>query len=194
MGVVTAGLNMDIRALWELCAFYQLNRQNDLLGKTVQIILDSTDDPEEQACCYHWLGECAEMRGEYDSALEYYSKGRELNAKDQIAVYFLHNNAGYCLNVKGQHKDAEAMCRKAIEIDSARHNAWKNLGLSLEGQGDAVGAAWAYIAARNRNSDDNRAAELLKKLSERYQLPVEISVLLKATLSKGNPKNKATSH
>src|ERR1043166_5974962 len=109
---------MDIKGLWRQCSVYQVTRQNDRLAETVQTILDSTTDVEEQARCYHWLGECAEQHQDYDSALEYYAKGRGLNATDKAETYYLHNNAGYCLNIKGQHKEAESMCRKAIEIDA----------------------------------------------------------------------------
>jgi tetratricopeptide (TPR) repeat protein len=162
---------MDLKQMWRACGVYQVTWQHDRLAETVQKILNLTDDPEEQAKCYHWLGECAELRKEYDAALKYYAEGQSLNPFDKTESYFLHNNSGYCLSIKGQYKEAETMCRKAIEIDSDRHNAWKNLGISLEGQEDFVGAAYAYLEATYRKPEDERALKLLEKLLHERQFP-----------------------
>lgn len=153
-----------LETLWQLVRFYQGIQRNDLVTDITQMILKSTDNPEEQARCYHWLGQAAELRREYDAALEYYAKGVTLKPTDKITAYFLRNNTGYCLNLKGRHEEAEALCLKAIEIDSAQHNAWKNLGLSLEGQGDLMGAAWAYVEATKLNPRDIRAFTFLQRL------------------------------
>jgi tetratricopeptide (TPR) repeat protein len=181
---------MDLKQKWRRCGIYQLTWQYDRLAETVQEILDSTDDPEEQAKCYHWLGECAETRKEYDAALDYYAKGRALNASDKIETYFLYNNAGYCLGIKGQYKDAEVMCRKAIEIDSDRHNAWKNLGISLEGQGDFVGAAYSYLEATQRKPEDERAMKLLDKLLHEREFPEDFVAQFTAVIVSVNKREK----
>ncbi|MNC92659.1 hypothetical protein D3C83_91240 [compost metagenome] len=52
----------------------------------------------------------------------------------------------------------------AIGIDWTRASAYRNLGLSLNGQKDIVGAAWALIEAVKADESDNRARVLLEKL------------------------------
>ena len=72
---------------------------------------------------------------------------------------------GYCLNELGRHREAEAYCRKAITIDPRRHNAWKNLGIALEGLGQHADAAAAWIEAATLCPEDERAKRLLEKLA-----------------------------
>lgn len=129
-------------------------------------IAESTDDPERQAFCYLGLGQLAEQAHQYDAALDYYAKGLALSPTTKEVAYLLHNNTGYCLNLKGRHAEAERYCRLAIEIDSGRANAFKNLGISLAGQNDLVGAAWAYVEATRADSRDPRALHLLERLLE----------------------------
>jgi tetratricopeptide (TPR) repeat protein len=153
-----------LKVLWELVGFYQSVQRSDIATAFALVILESTEDAEEQACCYRCLGGHMELQREYDMALKYYEKGLALKPTDKSLAYFLHNNSGYCLNLAGRHQEAERMCRKAIEIDPARHNAWKNLGLSLEGRGDLVGAAWSFAEATKINPRDTRALMLLQQL------------------------------
>jgi len=47
----------------------------------------------------------------------------------------LHNKRGDYLNLLGRRADANVHTRAAIALDPARHNAHKNLGLALAGQG-----------------------------------------------------------
>ena len=86
---------------------------------------------------YLLLGITKEQQEDYSAALSYYKKGLKLYAQiknqDSRTAYFLHNNAGYCLNVQGKHSEAEKLCRKALEINPSLPNAFKNLGISLEG-------------------------------------------------------------
>ena len=87
---------MDLKQLWKECTVYKVTYQYDRFAEALQKILDCTDDPEEQAKCFHWLGECAELRKDFDAALDYYAKGRSLNATNKFETYYLYNNAGYC--------------------------------------------------------------------------------------------------
>lgn len=153
-----------LETLWELTFFYHCIQRIDVATTCVLLILDSTDEPEEQARCYRNLGVFAEHRREYEVAIQHYEKGVALRPRDKMEAYFLHNNMAYCLNLLGKHDEAEAMCHKAIEIDSTRHNAWKNLGLSLEAKGDLVGAAYSYVEATRNGPRDARAAMLLEQL------------------------------
>jgi hypothetical protein len=52
----------------------------------------------------------------------------------------------------------------AIEIDSRRASAYRNLGISLEGQQNTVAAVWALVEAIKLDSTDDRAREILKRL------------------------------
>jgi len=129
-----------------------------------EISRDLTDDAEEQASYYFNLGGRAEQEGRYEAAIEHYRKGLTFRPTEKFAAYFLHNNLAYCLNLRGEHVEAERLCRLAIEIDSGRANAFKNLGISLAGQNDLLGAAWAWIEATRVDARDPRAFHLLEKL------------------------------
>jgi len=157
-----------VETLWKLARFYFGIQSLDHAAKAIKAILERTDDPEKHACCYHWLGEMAEIRGQYDAALEQYVKGLALNPTEKLTAYFLNNNTGYCLNLQGKHAEAERMCRVAIEIDSDKPNAFKNLGISLVGQNDLLGAAWAWIEATTANARDGRALKLLQNLLSKH--------------------------
>ena len=101
----------------------------------------------------------------YNYALEYYLRGiRDDSVEDKVVSYFLYNNAGYCLNNLGEHKEAEGFCRQAIAIDSTRHNAYKNLGIALQGQEKYQEAAKAYRTADSICPEDPRAKNLLNNL------------------------------
>jgi tetratricopeptide (TPR) repeat protein len=153
-----------VAGLWELLRFYQSIGRHDLGPGVLDAILQSPISAEEQAICYHWLGVYAETRGEFDQALAFYDQGIALHPADRATAYFLRNNSGHCLNVKGLYSKAEAICRDAIAIDPACHNAWKNLGQSLQGRGDSVGAAWAYVEAIKLGPADSKAAMFLQAL------------------------------
>jgi len=81
---------------------------------------------------------------------------------------FIQNNLGYCLNHFGRFAEAEPYLRRAIEIEPRRHNAYKNLGISFEGQGDHAGAASCYIKAVQANASDARALKHLEELAEKH--------------------------
>jgi Flp pilus assembly protein TadD len=99
-----------------------------------------------------------------------YARGLALRAAAVDVGYFLHNNRGYCLNLLGRHADAEVHTRAAIAIDPKRHNAHKNLGLALAGQGRFGEAARALLEADCCCPPDTRArghlTELLAKNPE----------------------------
>ena len=80
-----------------------------------------------------------------------YLEGLSLPPAPTQTRYLLRNNLGYCLNEAHCHAEAEGHCRAAIAIDPQRHNAHKNLGVALEGQGRLAEAADAFIRAVQRN-------------------------------------------
>ena len=50
-------------------------------------------------------------------------------------------------------------------MDPSHHNAHKDLGIALEGQGCFVQAAQAYLEAATLCPDDQRALRLLQRLT-----------------------------
>lgn len=153
-----------VATLEKLAIFYRHKQERGLAASVTQMVLDSTDDVETQAAAYLQLGQLAEEEGLLQTAQEYYAGGLALSSRDKAVTYFLNNNTGYCLNALGRHGEAEHYCRSAIEIDPDRHNAFKNLGVSLERLGDLPAAARAYMDATRIAPHDPRALRLLEKL------------------------------
>lgn len=107
-----------------------------------------------------------EKAGEYETAAECYRLGLSYEPGDRFCAYFLHNNYGFCLNVLGQHADAEWYCRTAIELDPSRPNAFKNLGISLEARGEYEPAIEAWITGTRVCPEDPRSLGHLERLLE----------------------------
>ena len=121
-------------------------------------------NPEQSAHCHLALGQIATDEQRLDEALKHFTAALELAPKKRKVSYVLHNNIGYCLNSVGRFVEGEKHCRSAIEMDWARASGYRNLGMSLQGQGDLVGAAWALAEAVKVDATDNRARLLLDKL------------------------------
>jgi tetratricopeptide (TPR) repeat protein len=109
-----------------------------------------------------------EQLEDYASAIQSYAEALSLEPKNKSISYLVHNNLGYCLNLQGQSRKAERHCRVAIEIDPSRHNAYKNLGRSLEHQGKLLEAAEHYIEATKLNAADARALAHLENLISQH--------------------------
>ena len=90
-------------------------------------------------------------------------------ARENDTWYLLNNNLGYSLNRIGRHAEAEAYCRAAIAIHAGRYNAYKNLGLSLEGQGRLFEAARCFLKAAKAAPDDLRALGHFEDLLARHE-------------------------
>ena len=91
-----------------------------------------------------------------------------VTAQTYDEIHLINNNLGYCLNCLGECTRAEEYCRTAIRIDPGRHNAYKNLGVSLQGQRRIVEAAKAFIASVWRCPKDPRALSHLAALTEAH--------------------------
>src|SRR5262245_26549001 len=150
-------------SLYELACYYNKNCRSDLAVKVMTTLMDHSEGPEEQAICYMSLGQIAEQNGQSALAIEHYTQGLRLQPKAALVAYYLHNNMASCLNAERKYREGEQYCRAAIEIDSARANAFKNLGISLRGQGDLIGAAWAYAEASRVDPSDMTTLRLLRK-------------------------------
>ncbi len=138
----------------------------DQVIELLQDYLNKTDDAEEIAICFLMLGQTYEQLNDYKHALKYYLQGIEKNPlpKNNKVAYLLYNNTGYCYNRLKEFEKGEAYCETAIEINPCKANAYKNRGISLEGQENIIGAAMSYIMSIYVNSSDKRAFMLLKEL------------------------------
>lgn len=126
------------------------------------------DSASETASCLLTIGLAWEHSGDYKTARAAYQRAFTLPQEKNDTWYFLNNNPAFCLSKEGRHKEAEQHCRAAIEIDRKRHNAIKNLGVALEGQGRYVNAARNYMRAARLHPADTRAAGLLERLIDAH--------------------------
>jgi len=118
----------------------------------------------EAAECILDLGRAREGTGDYIGALADYEQSDALEEKIDDTWYFLRNNRGFCLNRLGRHEEAESFCRRAIEINEKRFNAFKNLGLAFEGQGQYAKAAAHLLRAAYMFPPDLRSLSHLADL------------------------------
>lgn len=152
-------------ALWHLVAFYRYHlRRNDVSIGLLKLMIEESASAERSAIYYLALGQIAEAEKNWDLAVLHYNKGLGLSPANQQTSYALNNNLGFCLNARRDYAEAEDCCRRAIQIDPERHNAFKNLGLSLYGQGKLLGAAWAWVDATKLNPADSSSLNMLKAL------------------------------
>ncbi|MPZ76613.1 MAG: hypothetical protein GEU77_08810 [Deltaproteobacteria bacterium] len=164
----TAG-ELRAQALWDLAVFYHKEAgRSDLAILLLELIIKESDDRERSALAYLILGHIAQARNEWATALELYEHGLFLTPKRTETVYFLCNNAGYCLNALYMYDKGESYCRRAIQIDSSEPYAFTNLGISLYAQNDFKGAAWCWVEAIKAKPSQPSAAELLKQLLMKY--------------------------
>ena len=166
------GLDLP-RVLWEMANTFlgKMNQQTGIL--CLLRLLDLSSDQERRAECFLLLGVECEKVDEYEGAVRLYRRGIECDPKGIETRYFLHNNRGYCLNRLGQHEEAEELCRAAIEIDPRRHNAYKNLGVALQGQGMYPEAAACFVRAAIMGPPDPRSVGHLEELLVHHREDVE---------------------
>ena len=155
--------------LWRLALFYhEQAKRSDLAAAVLQLMIEEFDDPENTAVVYYALGRIAQADEKWAVALEQYEKGLLELPKQRDTLYFLRNNAGFCLNALGRFSEGESYCRWSLEINSSRPNAFKNLGISLYGQGDLRGAAWCWLEALSVDPDYPQARKLLDELLSKH--------------------------
>ena len=126
--------------------------------------LDISSDQEQRAEYFLLLGAECEKGDDYSAAARFYQRGIECRPKGIRTRYFLHNNMGYCLNHFKRHEEASEHCRTAIAVNLESFNAYKNLGLALEGLGRYVEAVRCYIRACKIYPQDPRALKHLEIL------------------------------
>jgi tetratricopeptide (TPR) repeat protein len=138
-------------AIYQLVVYYSVFGKAENCPKYLNQYLEITRDHEERAFIFLAYGQIMEKLRDYPKAAEYYSKAIDEGTSDQRTNYFIHNNLGFSLNTIGKFRAGEEYCRKAITIDSKRYNAYKNLGISLEGQDDFDDAANCYMEATRKS-------------------------------------------
>lgn len=132
-----------------------------------------TDDPTELARIHLAIGTVYERARDYRSAVERYKAAFTLPKEEDETWYFLNNNLGYSLNQLGRCAEAEGYCRAAIGIDPGLHNAHKNLGIALQGQGKYVEAATCFLQAALISPHDPRSLRHLEELLRGHCKEVE---------------------
>lgn len=147
------GLNRAITAEEKLAALSKLLDiyfcQRNYLE--VYFLLDAfIDDPlmvNHRAYLLFQKGRVSECLYEFDSALDYYCRALASPMISSDIQCSLWKNVGFCWLYKQDFKNAEICCRRAIELDRNQWEAWKNLGMILEGQGRLDEACDAYRRA-----------------------------------------------
>ncbi|MBI5014427.1 MAG: tetratricopeptide repeat protein [Deltaproteobacteria bacterium] len=163
-----ADLDNVKRALWRFMRVGYESRRFSTARAYLEKILSLEGDSEQRAVCFLLLGGSYERERDYVCAAEAYSRAFTLPVQANETWYFLQNNLGYSLNQTGHQDQAEAHCRAAIAIDPTRHNAYKNLGVALEGLGRPVEAALSFIKAALAFPRDSRALRHLEDLLSRH--------------------------
>jgi len=165
----------DESTLQELAYFYSMTGREQIALKYLERLIANTADPEKRAWYYLKIGANMEGLENYKAAISFYSQAFSLEPEDTLTWYLINNNLGYCLNQYGRFAEAEGYCRSAIKIDPVRHNAYKNLGVALAGQGQYAEAARNFIKATRAEARDARALKHLEQLLiEHPEIAIEI--------------------
>jgi len=154
-------------AIWDLVKFHQTIGNPDKAALFLEQLIEPTDDLELRAEQYLIKGQLMETNQNFKEAIAFYARALPLEPTNPDVWYLIHNNLGYCLNLFEEFTRGEEYCRAAIGIDTTRHNAYKNLGIALEGQGQFADAIAAYVEAVRYRPEDPRALAHLEDLLER---------------------------
>jgi tetratricopeptide (TPR) repeat protein len=144
--------------------FYRGIHKIDAATALLEGFIKASQDIEQSAHCYLALGQIATDEQRLEDALRHFMLALDFAPKKRKVAYVLHNNIGFCLNMLGRFVEGEKHCRNAIAIDWTRASGYRNLGISLHGQGNISAAAWALAEAVRADATDNRASALLEKL------------------------------
>jgi tetratricopeptide (TPR) repeat protein len=155
-------------ALWQLARFYQGSKQLEKGLSCLRQLLAHQPDAESKANCVLAMGQMMESAQDYEGAVRYYKEALALEPVQTAPWYFINNNLGFSLNTLGRFAEGEIYCRKAIEIDPGRQNAYKNLGISLAARGQYREAAQCFVTATRMNAADSRALRLLQDLVKEH--------------------------
>lgn len=154
-------------AIYDLVVFYNQTGRKEQSIALLSYLTDKAEDPGEKGFLYFTTGQYMEQISDFEKAVDYYQKAFALEPSNQRIWYFIHNNLGYSLNRLGRYDEGERFCRIATKINPRIHNAYKNLGIALEGQGRDLEAAKNYIEATKANAADDRPLHHLEDLCKR---------------------------
>jgi tetratricopeptide (TPR) repeat protein len=161
------------RWLLFVVGFYRGVQKVDAAKALLERFIETTNNDEQKAHCYLTLGQIATDEQLFEAALGHFNTALGLNPKQKKIAYVLHNNAAYCLNTLHRYTEGERHCHMAIEIYWTPASGYRNLGISLKGQGKAVEAGWALVEAVKLDPSDERARVLLRALiEENSELPL----------------------
>ncbi|MDO8790002.1 MAG: tetratricopeptide repeat protein [Sulfuritalea sp.] len=142
---------------------YPSDKTTSGISQIARLLSDATNTVSV-AKAHLLLGLEAEERQDWEGAAEYYLRIVKSAPADDMLRYFGHNNRAYSLIQLERFDEAEAHCRAAIEVDAARHHAYKNLGLACEALGRPTEASTCFLDAVCRNAADKRAWLHLQQL------------------------------
>ena len=180
-------------ALWELARFYSHAKQHERALDYLRKVMDLHPDLEHKAGCVLAMGQTMEQVGDYESAVRYYREAFGFEPVNTGTWYLINNNLGYSLNTLNKFEEGERFCRAAIEIDRQRPNAFKNLGIALQGQQRFAEAARCFIEATQADASDPRSLKLLEELLAQHpelELEADLECCRKA-VSVAREKRKA---
>jgi tetratricopeptide (TPR) repeat protein len=174
--------------------FYRGIQKVDAATALLRRFIEKSDNDEQKAHCYLTLGQIATDELRFETALEHFKTALGLQPKHRKVVYVLHNNTAYCLNMLHCYTEGERHCRTAIETNWTRASGYRNLGVSLKGQGKTVEAVWALVEAAKLDASDERARLLLRKvITENPELAVQcpwaVEGLTSNAVSEDPPRN-----
>jgi tetratricopeptide (TPR) repeat protein len=154
------------RWLLFVVGFYRGVQKTDAAKALLERFIETTNNDEQKAYSYLTLGQIATDEQRFEAALGHFNTALGFNPKQKKIAYVLHNNAAYCLNALHCYTEGERHCLMAIEINWTRASGYRNLGISLRGQGKMVEAGWAWVEATRLDASDERARVLLRTLIE----------------------------
>jgi tetratricopeptide (TPR) repeat protein len=164
---------MNILEEGMMSKYIKAGRFNEMLDIIDELHLRPFMEPAA-TCFYLKQGSICESMLDYSLAIDYYSLGIQAYAikvePDDRFGYWLFNNSSFCHDYEMLFPEAQRLAEKAISIDSRRHNAWKNLGVSFEHQDKHVEAAACYLASYIKCSggSDPRPMMHLERIFKRH--------------------------
>ncbi len=156
------------RTLRRLAWFYVSSHQHEKALARLRQLMESLPNPEDKAACVLNMGATMEKAGDFEAAAGFYREASALEPAETATWYLIHNNLGFSLNKLGRFAEGETYCRRAIKIDATRPNAFKNLGIALDGQGEHREAARCFVTATQVDAADDRSFHLLEDLIQHH--------------------------
>jgi tetratricopeptide (TPR) repeat protein len=182
------------RWLLFVVGFYRGIQKVDAATTLLQRFIEKSHNDEQKAHCHLTLGQIATDEQRFEAALGHFKTALRLQPEQKKIAYVLQNNTAYCLNMLGCYAEGERHCRMAIEINWTRASGYRNLGVSLKGQGKILEAVWALVEAAKLDVSDERARLMLRTLIEEnsnlaVQCPWAVEGLIPIVASESMPIN-----